>query len=230
MEYEVNYHDMDGSIKTAAINESDSVEAIKNDYIELTKKYNPKYVTLERIKTKEGEMLHLKITVKAPSHYLCNSSDTNPKSCDSMSAHIICYPGYPLKSISAYYDSDHYLASPNVFSSGNACIDNWIPFTSSMITVADKLIHDMIHDPNVTRYDSMANHNMETWHRQGVAAKHFPTIDPALLAAPEMPSLPPRSGETVRNTNLPPLPSRGSNPSPLSNGNSCLPPLPGRNH
>ena len=164
-------------------------------------------MTIQRVQAKAGEAMHLKVTVKAPSHYLTTNEDSSPKACESMTADIICYPGYPLKSVSASYASDHYLASPNVFRSGNACIDTWIPFTSSLTTVVDKLVRDMIHDPGVTRYESMANSSMAQWHKDGVAAGRFPTIHPQLLYAPEMTALPPRRVAS-KPVSAPPLPVR----------------------
>ena len=165
MSYSTNYTDEYGHTREVSITEEDSAEALKNDYQEIVRKYNPKYVTIQRVQAKTGEAMHLKVTVKAPSHYLTTNEDSTPKACESMTADIICYPGYPLKSVSASYASDHYLASPNVFRSGNACIDTWIPFTSSLITVVDKLVRDMIHDPGVTRYESMANSSVAQWHK-----------------------------------------------------------------
>lgn len=202
--YTENYTDEYGHTRAVSITEEDSTEALKNDYQEIVRKYNPKYVTIQRIQAKVGEAMHLKVTVKAPSHYLTTNEDSSPKSCESMTADIVCHPGYPLKSISASYASDRYLASPNVFRSGNACIDTWIPFTSSLTTVVDKLVRDIIHDPSVTRYESMANNSVAQWHKDGVAAGRFPTIPPKLLYAPEITELPPRR---VGNTTTP-LPGR----------------------
>lgn len=204
MSYATNYTDEYGHTRKVSITEEDSVEALKNDYQEILRKYDPKVVTIQRVQAQAGEALHLKVTVKAPTHYLTTKEDSTPKACASMTANIICYPGYPLKSVSAYYAPKRYLASPNVFRSGSACIDTWIPFTSSLTTVVDKLVHDMIHDPVVTRYDSMANSSMEKWHKNGVAANRFPTISPKLLYAPELPLLPPRKPVTAP----PPLPGR----------------------
>lgn len=192
MSYTTNYTDEYGHTREVSITEDDSAEALKNDFQEIVRKYNPKYVTIQRVQTEAGEAMHLKVTVNAPSHYLTSREDSSPKACESMTADIICYPGYPLKSVTASYASDHYLASPNVFRNGSACIDNWIPFTSSLTTVVDKLVRDMIHDPGVTRYDSMANASMSKWHKDGVAARCFPTIHPKLLYAPELTALPPR--------------------------------------
>lgn len=208
MKYELKYKDEFGNMKNASITAEDSVEAIKNDYEELLRKYNPDIVAIQRLQAKAGEAMHLKITVKAPTHYLASSSDDVPKACNYMDVFIICYPGYPLKSVSVHYDKSRYLASPNVFRSGNACIDTWIPFTSSLISVVDKLVRDIIHDPNVTRYESMANSSMKEWHMKGVSSGKFPTIMPKLLYAPERRALPPRRAAKPAAVNTRSLPKR----------------------
>ena len=193
--------------KEVVVTSEDSVEALKNDYLQIKRMYNPQYVSIQRIQAGKGEALHLKLTVNAPSHYLTSEDDITPKACDSMTADIVCYPGYPIKGITAYYAKNHYLASPNVFRSGHACIDNWVPFTSSLITVVEKLVHDMVHDPAVNRYDSMANFHMESWHKHGVSSGAFPTIKTKLLYAADTRSLPPcRAVANAGGT--PPLPGR----------------------
>ncbi len=193
--------------KEVVVTSEDSVEALKNDYLQIKRMYNPQYVSIQRIQAGKGEALHLKLTVNAPSHYLTSEDDITPKACDSMIADIVCYPGYPIKGITAYYAKNHYLASPNVFRSGHACIDEWVPFTSSLITVVEKLVHDMIHDPAVNRYDSMANFHMESWHKHGVSSGAFPTIKTKLLYATDTSSLPPRRA-AVNAGGTPPLPGR----------------------
>lgn len=208
MSYSANYTDETGNIREVTLTEEDSLEALKNDYQEILRTYNPRYVAIRRLPAQPGEALHLQVTVKAPSHYLTSLQDTEPKACDSMAVELICYPGYPLKAISAAYAKDHYLASPNVFRSGDACIDEWIPLTSSLTTVVDKLARDMIHDPSVTRYDSVANHYVTQWHQDAVAAGRFPTIPPKLLYAPERTSLPPRRTAGRPGAAPPPLPRR----------------------
>lgn len=193
--------------KEVVVTTEDSVEALKNDYLQIKRMYNPKYVSIQRIQAGKGEALHLRLTVNAPSHYLISEDDITPKACDSMAADIVCYPGYPIKGITAYYAKNHYLASPNVFRSGHACIDEWVPLTSSLITVVEKLVHDMVHDPAVTRYDSMANFHMESWHKHGVSSGAFPTIKTKLLYAADTSSLPPRRAFTNAG-GTPPLPGR----------------------
>lgn len=208
MSFSTTYIDENGRRHTVSITDDDSKEALKNDYQELMKRYNPKYVSIQRIQASPGEELHLRVTVFAPTHYLESSADTNPKSCSSMSVDIVAHLGYPLKGLSAFYPSNHYLASPNVFRSGAACIDSWIPYTSSLLTVVEKLVMDIIHNPNVNRYDSPANACMIEWHKAGVAAGHFPTVPPKFVHAPSTPALPPRKVRSTVRQAPPALPRR----------------------
>ena len=208
MNYTAKYVDENGKEKKVSITDEDSEEAMKNDYEEIQRKYNPKYVCIRRVQAKPGEKMHLKVTVNAPTHYLTASNDISPKNCKSMTVDIICFAGYPMVRVSASYAPDYYLASPNVFRSGAACIDNWIPFTSSLITVVDKLVHDMIHDSTVNLYNSVANDSVVEWHKKNVEAGAFPTIDPKLLYAPEVIPLPHRRTETESVPKHPRLPER----------------------
>ena len=200
MKVSVAYTDKNGVSRTYTLKESESAEALKNDYYELMRTYDKRYVKIERIRAEYGEALHLRITVYARSHYLTSLFDKRPKVCESMSVEVICYPGYPLKAVTAKYDRNHYLASPNVFKSGIACIDRWKPLKSSLLTVVEKLVMDIIHNPTVTRYDSMANSELSEWHYKGCKSGEFPTVDPALLYARSEDSsgscLPPRRGDT----------------------------------
>ena len=207
MSFSTTYVDETGRSREVSISDSDSHEALRNDYNALMKTYNPKYVTIERLQAAPGEELHLRVTVHAPSHYLTSSNTTNPQPCSSMSAEVAACLGYPLKSVSAWYPKDRFLASPNVFRSGKACIDRWIPFKSSLLTVVEKLVMDMIHNPVVTRYDSMANSSVEDWHKKNAAKHLFPTMKPKLLYAVNLTPLPPR--RTAAGVPAPqPLPPR----------------------
>ena len=207
MKVSVAYTDKNGVSRTYTLQESESAEALKNDYYELMRTYDKRYVKIERIRAEYGEALHLRITVYARSHYLTSLFDKRPKVCESMSVEVICYPGYPLKAVTAKYDRNHYLASPNVFKSGIACIDRWKPLKSSLLTVVEKLVMDIIHNPTVTRYDSMANSELSEWHYKGCKSGEFPTVDPALLYAQRDDTsgscLPPRRGDTSGSCLLP---------------------------
>ncbi len=193
---------------TASDHDDDSLVALKNDYEELKRRYDPEVVVIKELTAGSGEALHLLVTVNAPSHYLSSPDDLVPKACDGMSVEVACYHGYPLVAVTARYRKNYYLASPNVFSDGSACIDEWVPYTSSLLTVVDKLVHDIIHDPVVTRYESMANRKLKNWHMDGVANGEFPTISPSLLYAPEIPDLPPRRPGGGTRNGPPPLPAR----------------------
>ena len=226
MKFSVDYTDKNGVSRKHTLKESESAEALKNDYYELMRTYDKRYVKIERIRAEYGEALHLRITVYARSHYLTSLFDKRPKVCESMSVEVICYPGYPLKAVTAKYDRNHYLASPNVFKSGIACIDRWKPLKSSLLTVVEKLVMDIIHNPTVTRYDSMANSELSEWHYKGCKSGEFPTVDPALLYARSEDSsgscLPPRRGDTSGSC-LPPHQRTGS-----QTKKPVLPPMPPR--
>lgn len=208
MSYSTTYTDAKGQTQTITISEQDSREALRNHIRALESRYNPEYVTIERVQAKAGELAHLKIGVKnVRTHYLTSGSDSSPKETSSMAADVIVYMGYPFKAVEARYPEKRYLASPNVFRSGKACIDSWTIGTSSLITVADKLLNDMIHNPAVTRYDSEANSYMDEWHKSGVAKGEFPTLNPKLLEASFAP-IPPRRPLHGRANHAAPLPSR----------------------
>ena len=204
MNYTADYTDEKGRVTKVTVTEEESREALRNDYEKLMKTYNPSIVKITRELAQTGEAMRLSIQVNAPTHYLTSQEDRTPKSCSSMTATMVVYPGYPLKGVKVFYPANHYLASPNVFRSGNACIDTWVVFTSSILTVAEKIIMDMIHNPAVTRYNSMANPWMEDWHKDGVEKGLFPTIPPRRVYA--LLAMPPR--KRPKTTTFPPMPPR----------------------
>ena len=90
MSYTTNYTNECGHTEEVSITEEDSAEALKNDYKEIIRKYNPMYVTIQRVQAKTGEAMHLKVTVKAPSHYLTSFS-VNPTYSARICGCIIVY-------------------------------------------------------------------------------------------------------------------------------------------
>ena len=90
MSYTTNYTNEYGHTEEVSITEEDSAEALKNDYKEIIRKYNPMYVTNQRVQAKTGEAMHLKVTVKAPSHYLTSFS-VNPTYSARICGCIIVY-------------------------------------------------------------------------------------------------------------------------------------------
>ena len=155
MVYTGTYIDENGVGHEISLTEEDSIEALKNDRDALLRRYNTQRVTVRQVKAQEGEAMRFQLTLHAPTHYLTSEDDTEPKPCDEMTCTLVCMPGYPITPMKAGYAPDRHLASPNVGRSGWACIDEWKVGVSSMLTVGDKLLHDMIHDPSVTRYDSV---------------------------------------------------------------------------
>ena len=79
MSYSTTYTDEMGHTREVSITDDDSQEALKNDYEEILRKYNSKYVMIERLQAKAGEAMHLKVTVNAPSHYLTTNEIHHPK-------------------------------------------------------------------------------------------------------------------------------------------------------
>ena len=153
MVYTGTYIDENGVGHEISLTEEDSIEALKNDRDALLRRYNTQRVTVRQVKAQEGEAMRFQLTLHAPTHYLTSEDDTEPKPCDEMTCTLVCMPGYPITPMKAGYAPDRHLASPNVGRSGWACIDEWKVGVSSMLTVGDKLLHDMIHDPSVTRYE-----------------------------------------------------------------------------
>jgi len=213
MSHKIIVKDANGHDTEISLTAEESKRAIANDFEAMVAILNPKYVTVERLTAKSGEALHLKITVHAPSHYLTSATDTQPKATDSMSVEVVVKPGYPIEHVEASYPSNRFLASPNVFNDGGACIDTWIPFESSLANVVRKLVNDIVHNPQVTRYDSVARGDAPTgpmivqWHKDGVRNGQFPTVDPKKLF---LRPLPPK-----REPNIPAMPVRPLPPKPI---------------
>lgn len=203
--YQALYTDENGKSRTVTISKEDSVEAIKNDCEVLLKKFNKKRVEITEIPPAPGMAKHFLITVKAPTHYLSGSTDFNPKKCEELSFHLEVYFGYPLVKVKAYYPVERRLASINVFSNGNACIGDWKVYKSSVLTVVEKMVHDIIHDPAVANADSKATSYLTNWWKKELEAGKFPTIPSKELYADDNA---PRLGAH----NPPPLPIKRRKP------------------
>lgn len=159
----------------------DSVEALKNDYYEAITTFNPNIITITRVKPEDGDMCCLKVHVKAPCYILKNQSSNTPVRVNENTFFVKVKSGYPVSKPVVYYSDDAMNASVNTFRSGTQCTDQWNPSSSSIRTAIEKTIRDIIHDPTVTRYDSMANGNLKEW-QQNLERQHIiPTIDPAII-------------------------------------------------
>lgn len=199
--------------KEIILTDTDSTAAMDNDIAELKLRYNPNYVTIEELTPTGVARKFLRVTLRARTHYLTSREDRSPKTTDSITFFVEIFPGYPIKSVHAYYPNDKYLASPNVFPSGDCCLDGWTPFSSTLTGTVDKLLIDAVHNPSGTLYGSAANHYMIDWHKRGVASGEFPTLPLKQLYRPETPPPVPShsSGNAaVSRRSPPPVPHHGS--------------------
>lgn len=178
---------------TTKVTASDSREALKNDYIELISAFNSEIVEIKRLDAPDGSMCLLSVRVKAPAYIVTSPSDTTPKLCDELTFYVDVKQGYPLTKPHVYFKVDNRLASVNTFSDGTECIDVWNPESSSLRTCIEKTVRDVIHDPSVSNYDSMAYSPLKIWQEDMTARGELPTINPALILA---------DSEIVRRKNM----------------------------
>lgn len=202
------------SVEEYTITAEDSIEALRNEYRDILEKFNPRYVKVERESAPEGTLCLLKITVNAPTFYLNSEKDTNPKPTDGLTFYVKVHNGFPKVKPNVYYPVEKHLASVNVFRNGTQCIDEWTA-NSTLVEAVEKTIRDIVHEPVVANYDSMANTDVCEWQKAKTASGAFPTIDMALLYKPEtkqrpsMPSMPAQKiGRSRRINSTPPLPNR----------------------
>lgn len=197
-------------------------EVIKNEYMDLKEAFNESRVKIERCTPTEGNLLLLKFTVKAKTHYITSVNKTNPIETDEIVFYINVPNGYPKSKPLVYYPKDKMLASVNAFTSGNQCIDDWhfdehnAGNNSNLLVAARKTIMDIIHNPAVARFDSMANSALKDWQKAGINRGEFPTCRLDLLFKSEKsiaegragikPGLPVRPTKSVEAG--PPLPKR----------------------
>ena len=165
---------------------TDSMIALRNDKYELLHAFDPNIVKIEDEWCNAYFMAKFKVTVNAPTHYLTGDDMKSPKPTDSIVFYVEVPNGYPKTKPRVYYPAEKRLASVNVFPPldkekmyASQCTDEWYPKTSSLFLLVEKTVRDIIHDPCVCRYDSMANSSLEDWHRENVKKGCFPTIDPA---------------------------------------------------
>ena len=90
MSYTTNYTNEYGHTEEVSITEVVSAEALKNHYMVNIIKYYQTNVTIQMVQAKTGEAMHLKVTVKAPSHYLTSFS-VNPTYSARICGCIIVY-------------------------------------------------------------------------------------------------------------------------------------------
>lgn len=158
----------------------ESVLSLRNDYEEVLRFFNPKIVDIKRVSPPEGCMCKLQVTVHAPTYYLTTPEDITPKPMVDMSFFIDVKDGYPDIKPLTYYGSNCRLASVNVWDNGVQCTDEWLA-NSSLRSIIDKTVRDIILDPDVTKFDSMANNRIKVWREQMEKDRRIPTINPAMI-------------------------------------------------
>lgn len=195
------------------------VEAIVNEFTDINNLITEN-VRILRLKAPEGSICLWRFDVNAKSHYLESENDTDPKETNLTTFWLDVKDGYPKSKPLVYYEPNHRLASVNVFRNGVQCIDEWhydeeyAGNNSSLLMVVEKTIKDIIHEPSVSRFDSMAYVPLADWQKKNIESKAFPTCklshvfrigdnSETAFVPPKLPARP------VRNNNTPPaLPVR----------------------
>jgi len=156
-------------------------EAIVNEFYAI-KDLITENVTLTRESAPAGCVCLWRFDVNAPTHYLESPTDTVPKETNGISFWVKVKEGFPSVKPEVYYNVNKHLASVNAFRNGAQCIDDWIydpshaGNNSTLVKTVEKTIKDIIHDPSVSRFDSMANSDVMDWQKNNIRNHRFPTV------------------------------------------------------
>lgn len=177
-------------------------------------------------------LARFEVKVQAPTYYLTSRTDNNPKPTNEIIFYVDIPDNYPVDGPHVYYSPDKYLASINVYGSGTQCIDTWrfnpehAGANTTLVGTIRKTVMDIIHDPSVSRYDSMANSKLADWQREKTASGELPTCRLSeLLKTEEELALPklPASSLTIAGTRTRPALPGGT----TTTGTRTRPALPG---
>lgn len=160
---------------------ADVVEAITNEYQDIRDMLTDK-VKVERLPAPAGSDCLWKFVVYAPAYIIKQYGDTHPVRVDHIVFYLDVKHGFPKAKPEVRYEKGQILASINTFASnGVQCIDDWLydemnaGKNSSLAGTVRKTLMDIIHEPSVSRYDSMANSSLADWQRSMTEKKAFPT-------------------------------------------------------
>ena len=157
-------------------------ERLENNLEELECYFNSKYVTITHLQERDGEMKLLRVDAKVPC-YIIKQGSSHPVYANGISFLVSVPSGFPNVKPRVYYGNKQRLASVNVFRSGEQCTDKWKVKNSSLRSIVEKTLRDIVHDTSVTNYKSMADKTLESWQRAMENSRKLPTMNPALLFA-----------------------------------------------
>ena len=170
--------------------------ALENDLNKLKTHFNPQYVHIFKVPTKPGCSFCLKFVVNVPTYVVKANMPIKPLRVSSATFYMDILNGYPETKPRVYYGNSVWPYHVNVFISDlhNQCTDKWISKDSSLCQLAEKTVRAIVFDPEVTRYDSMANSEPEEWQKKMERAGKFPTVSITQLLTRYMRRKPQRIG------------------------------------
>lgn len=157
--------------------------ALTNDLNSLKNHFNPSYVHIYRLPTKEGCSYCLKFVVNVPSYVCKANSKINPVRVYGVTFYMDIPCGYPEKKPVVYYGDVMWPYHVNVFSSKGhvQCTDVWNGEDGSLCQLAEKTVRAIVFDSSVTRYDSKATSTPEEWQKRMEREGKIPTMNVKLL-------------------------------------------------
>lgn len=198
-----------------------SLKALNNDYKELCAAFNPDLLTIRVLPSEDDIMCLLECTVDVSKfennglYYLNGRHDTKGKKTNRLTFWVEVYHDYPNTKPRIYYTGTRRNASVNTFLPDNnnrasQCTDDWGTY-SSLTSIVRKTLRDILHDPEVARFDSIANSNVSDWQKEMIEKGLFPTIPIALIYRKQAPAAPPTlpglpAAAPDKTSKVPPLP------------------------
>ncbi len=195
---------------------SDVVERIANEYTDILNMRTPN-VIVRRVTPNPGSLALLEFTVFAKTYYITDGNDTNPKETDRIVFYLDIKDGFPADKPCVYFEQGKQHASVNCHKNGYECIDEWhydpthAGRNTTLVGTVKKVLMDIIYDPAVANYNSMANRALEEWQKGKVKSGEFPTCELTHLIRFDEPgnvSRPVLPQKTVQKKIRPALPTR----------------------
>lgn len=195
----------------------DVIERVVNEYSDVCNTLTPN-VTVRRVSPPPGSLALIEFTVHAKTYYITDGDDIHPKETDQISFYLDIKEGFPKDKPYVYFEPGKQHASINCHKNGYQCIDDWhfdpehAGRNSTLVGTVKKVLMDIVYDPSVSNYDSMANRALEKWQKEKTKSGEFPTCDLTYLMKFDepkgtyRPALPVKKAEKKTR---PALPKRG---------------------